>query len=382
MIWLDTVRGKGQKRDRRIERGLLASVGYHFVRWRFNARVRRNFYASLSNQIGAGIAVKPAMETRHRIYSNDGQTPRVAAAIVAKDVVSKIEVDGKGIAAALRPWVSPSEASVIAAGEAAGGDALAGIFQRLVRTIERRSALVSAAWKPMAYGVFVLLVDIGMLVGMVLFALPSLLDLSPVSKMAPGERMFVEFLIFWRDYGLGIGACLAALALFVATTIGRFPRTSAAGRLLEKVPPYTVYRVFQNALFLDNVADLLASDTSQIEALAVMAESNSTWVRVRLLDIRERLMRKGSNFGRALNETPYGFPDRETVYFMADAQGGADFTASVDRFAASEFTQQIERIGAAAKVVNLLLFAISAAWFLFVINGLVGMAAGGFGQIN
>lgn len=382
LIWWDSVRGVGTTQNGRRQESLGGSLKKAWIRFGFGPRIRRNFYSALANQIGAGVKIQPAMATRYRIYSEDGRKPNVPAAYVANDIVSKIGVDGKGLADAMRPWVSPSEASVVAAGEAAGGDALAGIFRRLVETSKRRSALIGAAWKPVSYGVLMLLIDIGMLIGFVIFALPQLTAMAPRSSMHGGEATFVDVLTFFRDYGAGLAAVVSGLALFVGATIGRFTRTSRIGRILEHLPPWSVYRVYQNAMFLENIANLLASETAQIEALTVMAKGNSAWVQIRLIDIRERLRRKGSNFGTALAETPYGFPDKETVYFMADAQNTPDFAEAIETFANSEFDQQVERVGRVAKVANFFLLLMTALWFLLVIYGVVGMATGGFGQIN
>lgn len=335
------------------------------LRWKFDARKRTNFYQALSNQVASGISIKAALETRYLIYSDGGKNKRMPLAIIVAAMKSVVTVDGSNIAKAIAPWSSPTEVAVVAAAEKAGNDALVQCFARLVDTMERRNKLIKAAYTPLKAAAFFIAIDVGTLLGLSLYWAPMTRQMTPANKIAPLTQILLGICDFTVSYGGLVALGLLVLAVFIGKTLDYFDRTSSFGQLLERLPPWSIYRVFQNAQFLFNIGDLFANDTPQPTAMQILADNGGNWVRTRVLAIKEQLQKNGDKFGKALLDNPYDFPDRETAYFMADVASVVDKKKAIDTFANRELETRVEAIGSAARVATVIALLFSAAWWGF-----------------
>lgn len=350
-----------------------------YVKRQFNPRRRTNFYQALSNQVASGISLRQALETRKLIYSDDNKNPTAPMAVVVTSMLGIVTDDGLNTSQALRPWASSTEVSVMAAAESAGHEAFINAFARLVETMDRRSALLRAVFDPLKWGVVYVVASLSLLLGLTAYWAPMTKLDTPADKIQPMAAFLIALCDFTRDFGLFVVIGVVGLAAAIGLTLGRFDRTSVFGRALERVPPWTIYSTYQCAQFLFNIADLFASQTPMTEAMQILSDNGSRWLRTRLQAIKTLLETNGQDFGAALKDNPYGFPDRETTYFMADAGSVKDFKKAIDTFATRELDIRIRAIRGASQTLTNVLLVLSGAWMMFVFVATLTNALSGAG---
>lgn len=347
------------------------------VKLAFTLEERLEFFAELAALIDINKPLRNALEEIQGVHSQDGKKPSDPVAVVAGRCV-EVVAEGRSITLALAPFVTAVELSVIAVSEEAGGDALKHAFDRCVESLEQTTRLRAAAWQPLTGTLFA----IGFLV-LSLFMLSY--GWLPELKKAVGDRHLSGALgtlqsiaVFWTWWSWAFIAVGVSLITFVRWTLDNTYRDGPTGRLLDRVPPYSIYSRMQGALFLENISALFDSGVPVQTAITRLMESSGRYVWVRLVQVREEIS-GGANFGLALSRNDFEFPDRAAIAFMRSIGQQGDYGKVIGRFQRRWLERSIKKIRKAAHRTNLVLMIGVVSWLLFVVSAVLSMgtAVGG-----
>lgn len=155
---------------------------------------------------------------------------------------------------------------------------------------------------------------------------------------------------------------------FVAVSMPR--RTSPIRTRLDRIPPYSIYKISQGASFIVTLRGFIAASVPIPMALRNIQTVSSPYLRHRVGAILAKL-HMGRNLGEAMEESGHRFPDQDivgeiTIYVDLD-----EFDKRLDSLATEWIDDSIDRAKAISKVVSSVMMVFvaislgSIAWSIF-----------------
>lgn len=273
------------------------------------------------------------------------------------------------MAESMAGWVTDQELSLIRSGEATG--TMAKAMQKCVFMLKKRSSMTQRIMFSLAQPVLVI---VGIFVAFFAngyYLAPALLKLAPISRWTGDTRSLLEWGIWTRQWALLIVLAVGSVFGWVAWSL---PRLTGKWRdRLERIPPWSIYRMFQGSIFLLNLSTLLASGIAVEEALNTIMLKTTPYLRERLLHALRGLA-KGLNIGEALHAAEHGFPDPDTIGFLRVLAGRAGFAKALDDSIEEWLDQSIDTIVRQANFVRLILMFVGGYVLTWMFGAVYGMS--------
>lgn len=274
----------------------------------FDSTARARLYRKLAAMLDNGVKLMDAINNLHARAAKRGETETLT--IVLADVRLTLR-RGEGLSVALMPWAGATECMVIAAGEESGrlGDALRLAADSLAGVKEMYQTVLTG----LAYPLVLMVATIGVLYFVGVSFIPQMASLGDPSQFTGTAASlywvsdFIQSIWFW--------IVLAGLMGGVAAIFMTLPRAFGEDRLrvyLDKIPPWSVYRLVVGSGFLVSLSALLRAGVQLQEALSHIQKYASPYLSLRLSAVLLGI-RKGRMLGDALDEAQYQFPDREII---------------------------------------------------------------------
>ena len=224
--------------------------------------------------------------------------------------------NGQPLSSALANAIPARELIQIEAAEMAG--TLANSCERLCKGIEREALIIKAIATAVAYPLLLL----GMLAYQLHYfattLIPSFGQLIPPEKLTPNMQNIFSAGAFFREWSFMLvvlgGAIVIAVLLGLPNYTGRFRAA------IDRTAPFSFYRIFYGAAFLDSLSILLSSGVSLDDSLQALNKNNSPWLTSRISAI-QALVQSGHSLGDAMDKagkTP-GRENEELGHCFPDA---------------------------------------------------------------
>lgn len=336
-------------------------IANRFAKMAFGNAVRIKFYNQLSMMLENRVMLVDALREMLNVASDNGKV-RTTMTILLKSCFDALS-EGKSFSEAMTPWVNANEVAVIAAGEQAGD--LVSSFRDAIAMIESgaqvRSAVVGASIYPIVL-ISMLCVLLNIIGNSLVPKLSSVSD--PTNWEGAGYVLYVlgEFVIHYGKFAL-IG--VAVMVIMIALS---FPLLGGKVRnILDKIPPWSLYRVIHGSIFMLNVSLLLRSGMMLQSALELLAKrAGSRWLRVRIRAVLDRIA-GGSRFGDALRDSGYDFPDSAAINYLRLLSGLQGFDESMAKFARYWLEGTIAKVRSISRVFLIVaIFSMGAMLVLVV----------------
>eukprot|EP00887_Chlorella_sp_A99_P003778 scaffold31.g3778.t1 len=168
-----------------------------------------------------------------------------------------------------------------------------------------------------------------------------------------------------QNYGIYL---LVLTMLFFFWMLWSLPRrgNSNIRMLLEKFPPWSIYKAIQGATFLLNVAIMLKSGIPLYRTLELMRQFASPWLKERVETTMFGL-RQGRTLGVALANTEYDFPDKDVLPFLIVLSEQKDFERAINILAMKWIERTLRKVKGILTGVRVFLYVgiASLAYILF-----------------
>lgn len=311
----------------------------------FGVKARVSLYKRLAKFAGRGTPVQEALEGMWQRYERRKDMQRH----VFREIYMRLD-DGEAVGLVMTDYVPASEAILIRAGEAAGS--LETGFKIAAVIADGARSMRAAIWKKLAEPILLTVMLAAVLILATYYVMPSLLTLAPnVESWPAAPKMLHDIAFFVRDWGL------VTLVALVAGGIGLrwlVPNWTRKGRAFcdRYIPPFTIYRGYSNAGFLLALGELTRNGTPIPDAVEMMLETGSPWLRWHLHKILRRLV-DGVEPGRAID---VGMLDQTTMDEVEDYMRSSSFTdalASLGEDAVEEGIQKVNRATMAVLGISL-----------------------------
>lgn len=331
---------------------LLANPGeiwYRFSSWwlrgQFREREKRDFFRTMKLMLDGNVQMLTALSEIYRAYSEDGKKRRNIVAIVASDCFMQVKA-GHTLGTAMRRWLADDESSLLEAGTSSGD--VAGAFDRLLRIVKAKGQAKKAVASAVTYPL-VLLVQCGYILNQVSTTLvPKMLrGKSPDSLEGPALllKSIADFVTNYGAVSIVVGG-IVLLAAFASLPI----MTGTLRFYLDKVPPWSLYRMMYGSTFFLNVGVQMSAGIKLTTILTEAAERANPWLRERL-EAALFGVSNGMTLGDALAAAEYDFPDRQAVYFLRaiTSQKGAE--ENIEKFGEEWLEEGVVKLQRIAKVM-------------------------------
>jgi type II secretory pathway component PulF len=334
----------------------------------FTPKLRARLYRKLAARLENGVRLRDTIASLHERAATHGKTETLA--IILPDVLHTLD-RGEGLAAALMPWVNSLECTAIASGEKSGkmvetlrhsADSL-GDVREIVKTIRNN----------MAYPLLLFITIIATAYFIGAWFLPEMTALAPASQFTDVALSLYWFSAFVQSAWFWI--ILAALVGSIITIIKLLPVAFGDDRFrvyLDKVPPWSIYRLVVGSSFLVTLSALLQSGIALQEALILINKYASPYLSVRLNAILDEI-RKGRNFGDALDATEYRFPDDEIIDDLIVYSTLPHFEQVLYEYGKNWMAEGLETIKEQAIILQTIAFLIMAAVIGWLVIGVMQM---------
>ncbi len=294
---------------------------FKMARYTWGAKKREAFYRRTAAMVENGMPLAESIETlrdraKRRFMSWDGDPDVIAMS----DIVTKIQ-NGASFVQSIDGWVPRSDLALIGAGE------MSGQLPEVLRVCIEAGKVV----KRLRAKIFVEMFDPVLFAGVGFYLIyvigsqmvPAMRQALPVSRwpaaakpLLPMGEVATSGLVGW------LLLALLFLAVLSFATMGSWGRRGVRIRtFLDRIPPWSIYRVIQGASWVVGFSNLLQAGVRVIDALKLQAQYAPNWLKIRLEDTIVHVA-NGHEIGQALRMTGYNFPD---VSLIEDIQAFARF---------------------------------------------------------
>ena len=349
------------------------SFNNFIIRLQFGFGARVEFYEAMTLLMENGVLLNDALKEMYKVASDEGRKPKKPLAIVLYDCMMGV-AEGLPLSKALSVWISPDECSLIAAGEKSGrlidDDVGPGAFSQAVKVITAKRDILGAIAMATVYPTFLGILATYLLNMVATQLVPKLAKTTNPETWEGPAALLYEIANFVTGYGK---PALAAALLVIAAIFVSFPYLRGNVRFyLDKVPPWSIYRMLHGSTFLLNVSVLLQSGIKMQDALELLSESASPWLKERI-DAAKYGIGIGGNLGVALHKAGYDFPDKKAVQFLMILSSREGFEKALARFGDRWLADTIKRIQAVAKMALAVGVLLIGVLMLIVVAGAGGI---------
>lgn len=356
----------------------LVEIGRHIPEWKqafarlfFSANVRLSFYRAFAIYQSQGIREDVSLANWWNVVTRRG-TRRLwhPLAVMIPVLLYRMNEVGERWQSAFIPWLPANDAMLFRASRQTG------ITPKLMRRLTEMSVegrrwskeirkAVAPALVNIAY-IFVLVACVG------LFYFPALHRQLPNMRITGGAAQLEALSSFVNSYGI-------LVLLLMATTpflLKRFLESSGTVRsLFDGMIGFKLYRQSTGMTFLLGLSAVLETGAKFEEAIALLREDASPYVRERLDAVLAYDDLKPAD---ALTATGYGWPDEETLELLQLYMEMKNPHEGIDVLVNDWFERAIEKYVAIGNTVSTLCQFLTwgiVAWLYIVSNELTTNAA-------
>lgn len=302
------------------------------LKFRFNLKHRINLYKKLKKYVESGF---PVYESLLKFKARFEKKKDYRAKIIG--IWADNIAHGDKLATALQGWVPDSELNLIAAGEdGAGVETGLGEAIKFSESSQRiKKTIINGG----TYPVVLTLIVLGFIAMFSIKLAPTYLSLLPVESWPELGRNFYFFSKFLVDYWYILLAFVLVGGFIIAVTMPTW--TGTLREKFDKLPPWSIYKVYHSSSFLISLASLMKSGTPINDALKRMKKISPAWLEQYLDMMLGNMKKAGGNFG---NHLDVGLLDEETAGDVIDYSALGSFEEAVYQIGTDNLDESVEKI--------------------------------------
>lgn len=336
----------------------------------FGAKERAKLYKSLATLLRNNVPLRMALVTSYGVYSDDGKKPDRIEAIVLQDCIAGVD-NGRALSVVLQHWVPFDEHSTIATGDRGGK--VADALIRGADVIKRKGTMRKALINAITYPAFLMLS-----VGVAFYVIATNVLPRLLANVKPDHMDASIQLLSWLSSLVAEnGAALLAGIIIAAIAVGvSLPRLTGRFRFYaDKLPPWSMYRIVQGAIFIYNVGVLLEANVPKKEILEMMLERANRYMAERLEGALLGV-KNGLDLGRALKESGFDFPSRDAIAYVSVIGSMEGGEAQLKEFGEDWLAESVDRLAAASAIFNQVAIGLGGLLIMTIVQGVNALSNG------
>ncbi len=280
---------------------------------RFNIDRRIRFYRKMIQFAKDGLSLDRSIQIINKRYKNS----KDSLALMTGEWIALGARHGMSMSVA-RGWIPEAELTLITAGEASND--LATGFTEAEKLAVTSQAIKKEIFAAIGMPLFSVALLVVLLMGFRLGLGPMLLEMSALEKWPGFARTLYGLTGFIYHFWWAIAGVLVAAYFFISWSMPNL--TGESRRMLDYIPPWSIYRVIQAASFMNGIAGLLKQGKDMDTALREFSKTSSPYVK-RFIHAIQTKKASGMSEAEAID---VGLLDKETAGDIVDvgASNGMD----------------------------------------------------------
>lgn len=346
------------------EMSLLQRIRYELVRRTFTGRYRQPFYETLRFLLENKKSFKEALTLIGEVHTDFGRRWHPYIELV-EDCLEAIadNSEGHSLPDVLATWVPQEEAALISAGIRSGG--VPRSLEQADKLIVARRRILGQVMLASVYPILLLSLGAGLLTVNNRVLIPTLSKLSPPESWTGSLGFMNEVSTFTTAYG---GVTALGFVTFIGLVFWSLPRWKGRlRRFADRLMPWSIYKDLQGTVFLMNVSALLEAGVPHLDAVRILHDFGSPWLRERLNAVMEGIS-MGSGLGRSLRDCGYQFPSQEAANYLSILGQGDGASTLISNYADRWLEQVLTLVGRRANVAKLFSLFLIITFFLLMLG--------------
>jgi len=330
--------------------------------FRLDCDKRMNLYRKLASLLRNDFTLMSALERTWRIESRDGRKPNEPFAIAIRAWMDGLE-RGLSFYESVSRWVPSSESLMLSVGDVAK---LSLALDNLTMVSAGIRKIRKSLFDGLSYPLFLLAMTMVIIIMVGLYLVPPLTAAAGADIVWRGTAASLVMVAEYSEkYWPHAAITLAAAMLFIWWSLARL--TGPIRTLLDRFPPWNMYKVSISVSWLMSLAAMVKSGTNLPDALKMLSDSGNGYLRSNL-DPAERLIENGYNLGRALNVAGGHFPNDEIIGDLEIYADMNEFDKNLADIANDYMEQSVRKMESLSGILNgagILLVSAAIAWVVF-----------------
>ncbi|MFI3242356.1 MAG: type II secretion system F family protein [Alphaproteobacteria bacterium] len=319
---------------------------------------RLKIYRKLASLMRNRFSLIGALEMLHDGVSNSGKNPSEPMAIAIACWSRNLQA-GQPFSDALKGWAPDRERLMLSVGDVSD---LEGALLNLIKVTEGSTKMIRPMVSAITYPSFLSMMAVLIIYGIGVYMVPPMIDAAPDTKWKGLAKDLVDVSTWIQVNWLIAFLSLPAVMIVIYATIAIW--TGKLRALCDKLPPWSLYKVFVGISWLLALAALVKSGTPVSTSLRALRKDASPYLKERI-DKTLVYISNGDNLGVSLAKTGLDFPDAEVVSDLKIYSELDNFEEALDGMANEWLEESVFLIEQKASVLNmvaLLLVAGVIAW--------------------
>lgn len=370
------VEGDTVKHVRQIlrERSLLpvsvAEVKHGEARRQRGFSLRRGVSASdlslLTRQLATLVKAGLPLEEALLAVSQQSEKPRVQSIMLgvrAKVMEGHTLADGLGEFPRVFPEIYRS---TVSAGESSGR--LDGVLERLADYTEAREVTRQKVLGAMLYPIVLSIVCLGIVVGMMVYVVPKVIDVfeSSKGKLPLATEMLILISDFLRNWGIYLVIAIVLAIVGFVFWLKNADNRRRFHRFLLRLPLFgKLVRGFNTARFTRTFSILTASAVPVLEAMRIAGEVVTNLPMRDAVAAAAARVREGAPIGRSL-ATSKLFPPM-TVHLISSGESSGELDTMLERAALNQERELDSMMGALVGLLGPLLIVVMGLFVMGIV---------------
>ena len=268
----------------------------------FSNKTRLKLYRKIASLMHNRFSLMDALDMLHDSASKGGKSPGEPLAIALASWGRSLN-NGRTFSDALRGWAPDRERLMLSVGDASD---LEGALLNLIKVSEGTTKMIRPIVGAIAYPTFLLMMAVLIIYAIGVYMVPPMIDAAP-NVIWKGLAKDLVDLSYWikRNWIVAF-SIVPVIMLIIYSTIGIW--TGPTRALIDKLPPWSLYKVFVGISWLLALAALIKAGTPVSTAMTALKKDATRYLKERI-DKTLVYVNNGDNLGRALDKTKLDFPD-------------------------------------------------------------------------
>lgn len=318
----------------------------------FNGKKRVEVYENLCGLLKDGLPLDACLRQIHERMVARNNPMKHVFAIWMNSLIS-----GKSFSDALAGWAPAQELVLISAGER--GQDLPGGLECAIRVNKDSQLMKDTLSKAVIGPTFLIVALFFMVYGFSATIVPVLAKLLPPEKWQGSSRGLYHLSVFITNYWIITVVAIVSIIMVVTKTLDRW--TGETRKKFDKLPPWSIYKVYSSATFIMAVSSLMQSGVPIDSALKYVKKTASPWVKYHI-NIMQRRLNSGMSYGNAMDT---GLLTDEMIDQILIYENITDFNKAMNSIGDKAIRSSVKKMdvtSAVLKQVMTLIVGITLGW--------------------
>lgn len=318
----------------------------------FPAKKQQQFLEDLSVLISDGVPANRAIEMLTKIYKGG---PQKAAIAISRGVAS-----GRTLTDSMEGWFDINTIELVRVGEEGG--MLADIIKNASQALSRKAGSIAMVIAALLYPITVLVAGCVIMVYINSSIFVDFKEIKPVETWPSiGKELIFFATLIQNWYWLLI---IVIIAIIVTVIIMQPNYVGKYRKLLDKVPPFSIYRTLTAARFMDNLGLLIINGVVFKNALKIMKKNATPYVLTHIIHMEYLLASGKDNIADVLDTDLINKSDILRLRVIAEAKGFEHALIRLGGYAAEKGAKTIKLT---AKIAGFSILGLGGAMIMFMV---------------